>query len=862
MRIFATLLAVGVLLLSVAASAQQRDDVVTIRAVDPQGCCFEMRIENRHTPQSTLNGIRLVLLSSDFRFLPGAAGPWPTSIETDSLIYYGEPGVQLPPMEVENGFNFCFEAIPPGGAGSFLLRWETESNGVVVSSDTVSLFCSFTIPVCDSLRFVEVSIPGQVDGSCCYEFSLLNRHDPPGILSEVSLHIQTPNAEFIGTPSGPWTGTRVSPTIVTFESSGPGLESGKDLHGFNICVSPTDGLPGGVAILWITMSGGEERCNEVAVLPCVPKEPENCDTYLVSKGENCEIDFGVINTHRPQSLLDGLRISVLSTGASFSSVAAAPGWRTTSQTAVSVRFTKDGGALVPSDSATGFSFSFNPPASGLIRYIVCSMLQGNTICCDTLQVQCDPPEPTVCDSLLVQQSGSECHFDIGFVNQHLPLSDVNGFRIRLQSPGASIMDAEAPTGWYIERLSATEVLFRDSVNVVPSGSTQRGFILRLQAPAMDDRISFEWCTELDGGLLCCEYAMVTCERSQPRCDSLSITPTDYCSYRIDLTNTHIPSSELNGFSISLDDPGSLLLDAVAAEGWEIDLLEDRFVSFKLPDGTLPQGLTATDFLLSLVPSATSTRIPITYCTSLDEMEICCDTVSVFCEFRIVRQDEIDVITDVEQPCCFEFVVRNQHLPFSPLDAFNAEILTNDVTLFPGLIQSPEGWTYTTNNRRIQWRTSSQFITVGEELGGFIVCYDNSATGHEDFLVQWQTVNSGLILCQDTLTIKCDRTLQVELLDGMRPARFHLFPNYPNPFGSSSHSGTSTTTIRFELPVDAYVEVVLFDSHGRQVADIGSGFRTAGTWSIMFDAGGLPSGRYFYSLRSEGFEQTRSMLLVR
>jgi hypothetical protein len=83
-----------------------------------------------------------------------------------------------------------------------------------------------------------------------------------------------------------------------------------------------------------------------------------------------------------------------------------------------------------------------------------------------------------------------------------------------------------------------------------------------------------------------------------------------------------------------------------------------------------------------------------------------------------------------------------------------------------------------------------------------------------------------------------------------PAGFSLSQNYPNPFNSM-------TSIRFDLPRDARVELSVFDVLGRRIATPMSDTKTAGTHSVAFDASGLASGVYFYRLSAEPIEGTAS-----
>jgi hypothetical protein len=96
-------------------------------------------------------------------------------------------------------------------------------------------------------------------------------------------------------------------------------------------------------------------------------------------------------------------------------------------------------------------------------------------------------------------------------------------------------------------------------------------------------------------------------------------------------------------------------------------------------------------------------------------------------------------------------------------------------------------------------------------------------------------------------------------EGTLPDDFILFQNYPNPFNPN-------TLIRFVLPVNSFVTLKVYDVLGNEIAILVDEYRSAGNYEINFDAnsatGGLPSGIYFFRLQAGGFDQTKSMLLIK
>jgi hypothetical protein len=92
-------------------------------------------------------------------------------------------------------------------------------------------------------------------------------------------------------------------------------------------------------------------------------------------------------------------------------------------------------------------------------------------------------------------------------------------------------------------------------------------------------------------------------------------------------------------------------------------------------------------------------------------------------------------------------------------------------------------------------------------------------------------------------------------DGTRPQAFRLAQNYPNPFNPA-------TTIRFSLPEAGDVTLRVHNMLGQEVSNILNTRMEAGAHEVSFDAGNLPSGVYFYTLRAGQHVETKRMVLMK
>jgi hypothetical protein len=97
-------------------------------------------------------------------------------------------------------------------------------------------------------------------------------------------------------------------------------------------------------------------------------------------------------------------------------------------------------------------------------------------------------------------------------------------------------------------------------------------------------------------------------------------------------------------------------------------------------------------------------------------------------------------------------------------------------------------------------------------------------------------------------------LSNEVIIGI-PTKFDLSQNYPNPFNPS-------TKISFDLPVDGKVSFKIYDMSGKELMTLVNEVKTAGYYSVSFNASSLSSGVYFYSLSADNFTATKKMMLIK
>jgi hypothetical protein len=101
-------------------------------------------------------------------------------------------------------------------------------------------------------------------------------------------------------------------------------------------------------------------------------------------------------------------------------------------------------------------------------------------------------------------------------------------------------------------------------------------------------------------------------------------------------------------------------------------------------------------------------------------------------------------------------------------------------------------------------------------------------------------------------------LSSEVIIGV-PDKYSLSQNYPNPFNPS-------TKINYDIPFDSKVSIRIFDISGKEVSALVNSNLTVGFYTSEFNASGISSGVYFYSITALGngnnFTATKKMMLVK
>ena len=114
------------------------------------------------------------------------------------------------------------------------------------------------------------------------------------------------------------------------------------------------------------------------------------------------------------------------------------------------------------------------------------------------------------------------------------------------------------------------------------------------------------------------------------------------------------------------------------------------------------------------------------------------------------------------------------------------------------------------------------------------------------------IKSGL----DSAFVKYNKYITTVLKgnESVSPLKYYLNQNYPNPFNPS-------TIITYSIPIQEKVSLKVYNVLGIEVSTLLNEIQTQGNYSIRFNAKNLPSGIYFYELKTGNFREVKKMIFL-
>ena len=108
---------------------------------------------------------------------------------------------------------------------------------------------------------------------------------------------------------------------------------------------------------------------------------------------------------------------------------------------------------------------------------------------------------------------------------------------------------------------------------------------------------------------------------------------------------------------------------------------------------------------------------------------------------------------------------------------------------------------------------------------------------------------------DIVTIKYSQPIGIISNSNGQPKYFALEQNYPNPFNPHTYIG-------FQIQKRGYVKLTIFDIRGRSIESLVNQVLSNGFYKVQWDGSNMPSGIYYYNIRTDQFNETKKMVLLK
>lgn len=200
------------------------------------------------------------------------------------------------------------------------------------------------------------------------------------------------------------------------------------------------------------------------------------------------------------------------------------------------------------------------------------------------------------------------------------------------------------------------------------------------------------------------------------------------------------------------------------------------------------------------------------------------------------------------------------------DSLHAVVVWGQLPVFSG----PQAWIWPdTSTIPPNWLDSDVSIAAAEAAGGAAYRSANQNVFVSAFLSRWYHVPyPGLTVWSFEYTSSNAPPLEllVNALTGTIvgigdqnpatvPDHFSLEQNYPNPFNP-------TTTIQYQLPKSAKVVLEIFNVRGQRVATLVNEEKAGGYYSVVWDAGDVSSGVYYYRIKAGEFTDVKKLIVIK
>ena len=244
----------------------------------------------------------------------------------------------------------------------------------------------------------------------------------------------------------------------------------------------------------------------------------------------------------------------------------------------------------------------------------------------------------------------------------------------------------------------------------------------------------------------------------------------------------------------------------------------------------------------------------------------------------------DVLLDGET---IKFIERADTIPILNLEELNALVRTDTLNLdaeselifsdYYYVVDSEIADSLLSDDLNVNFKCQLVKLSSGEVVGEFEeVNYNKNnleAYGYQGYLIDCTGIAAGKYYLRLATSVNEEVNLSLSdiqmdevLLEKSKlnvrnfkgselPLEYSLEQNYPNPFNPN-------TVISYQLPVNGFVTLKVYDILGSEVTTLVNEEKTAGRYEINYNASSLASGVYLYKLQVNDFINVKKMILLK
>jgi len=234
--------------------------------------------------------------------------------------------------------------------------------------------------------------------------------------------------------------------------------------------------------------------------------------------------------------------------------------------------------------------------------------------------------------------------------------------------------------------------------------------------------------------------------------------------------------------------------------------------------------------------------PGTYAINFDHMHYCDSTVA-----GVVVSEGADTQRDIRLRAPVAQLSRTS----MPLMAFQGVAVSDTFTIRNSNGQCPLNFSIVDTSEWLSIHPASGVVNPNQSATITVQTSALDSLGElvSNLVITYNAVGSPYTLRVDLSVVSsADDPLSL-------PTEFALHQNYPNPFNAA-------TSLSFDVPKESFVELILFNIMGQEVARPVSRMMAPGRHRILYDARNLPSGMYWVRMNAGDFSKIGKMLLIK